>query len=70
MSILRTPDEAFANLEGYDFQPHYQEISDPDLGALRIHYLDEGPQDGPVILCLHGEPTWCYLYRKMIPPVC
>lgn len=67
MPILRTPDSHFQNLEGFNFQPHYLEIADPDFGPLRIHYLDEGPADGPVVLCLHGEPTWCYLYRKMIP---
>ena len=67
MSVLRTPDDRFENLPGFSFQPHYLEILDEDLGPLRIHYLDEGPADGPVVLCLHGEPTWCYLYRKMIP---
>lgn len=67
MAVLRTPDDCFAGLDGFSFQPHYQEVSDQDLGALRIHYLDEGPANGPVVLCLHGEPTWCYLYRKMIP---
>jgi len=67
MGILRTPDERFADLEGFSFSPNYLTVTDDDLGPLRIHYLDEGPADGPVILCLHGEPTWCYLYRKMIP---
>ncbi|NNJ65493.1 MAG: haloalkane dehalogenase [Xanthomonadales bacterium] len=67
MTVLRTPDSRFENLEGFPFAPNYLEIDDPDLGSLRIHYLDEGPADGPVVLCLHGEPTWCYLYRKMIP---
>jgi haloalkane dehalogenase len=67
MGVLRTPDECFEGLAGFSFQPHYQEVTDQDLGDLRIHYLDEGPADGPVVLCLHGEPTWCYLYRKMIP---
>jgi len=67
MSVLRTPDDRFENLPGFSFQPHYLEILDEDLGPLRIHYLDEGPADGPVVLCLHGEPTWCYLYRKIIP---
>lgn len=67
MAILRTPDEQFENLKDFDFQPHYLEVNDPELGAIRIHYLDEGPPDAPVVLCLHGEPTWCYLYRKMIP---
>lgn len=67
MSVLRTPDERFEKLSGFDYPPQYVEFQDPDLGPLRIHYLDEGPADGDVILCLHGEPTWCYLYRKMIP---
>lgn len=67
MTVLRTPDIHFENLPGFDFEPNYSQIQDEDLGALRIHYLDEGPKDGPVVLCLHGEPTWCYLYRKMIP---
>lgn len=60
MPLLRTPDERFANLPGFPFEPHYIEIN----GA-RVHYIDEG--EGETILCLHGEPTWCYLYRKMIP---
>ena len=67
MSVLRTPDEQFQDLPDYDFAPHYHSIQDPKLGELRMHYLDEGPRDGPVVLCMHGEPSWCYLYRKMIP---
>lgn len=67
MSVLRTPDHHFENLPDFDFKPHYLEISDSDLGAMRIHYVDEGPADGPIILCMHGEPSWSYLYRKMIP---
>ena len=59
MPLLRTPDERFANLD-FTFEPHYVEIN----GA-RVHYIDEG--SGETILCLHGEPTWSYLYRKMIP---
>jgi haloalkane dehalogenase len=59
MTLLRTPDERFANLD-FPFEPHYVEVN----GA-RIHYVDEGA--GETILCLHGEPTWAYLYRKMIP---
>lgn len=67
MTVLRTPDERFRNLPDFPFEPKYLEIRDEALGTLRIHYLDEGPHDAPVILCLHGEPTWCFLYRKMIP---
>ena len=67
MSVLRTPDKCFEKLVQFPFEPHYKEIQDVDLGALRIHYVDEGPRDAPVILCLHGEPSWSYLYRKMIP---
>lgn len=65
--ILRTPDERFENLLGFDFAPHY--IDDlPGYAGLRVHYLDEGPADAAqTFLCLHGEPSWCYLYRKMIP---
>ena len=67
MRVLRTPDERFDRLEGFPFEARYAEISDPDLGPLRVHYVDEGPRSGAVILCLHGEPSWSYLYRKMIP---
>ena len=64
---LRTPDERFAGLPGYPWAPHY--LSNvPSLAGLRLHYLDEGPGDAPLTwLCLHGNPTWSYLYRKMIP---
>ena len=67
MKSLRTPDERFADLDGYPFEPHYAEVPDLDGGTLRMHYLDEGPADGEVVLLLHGEPSWSYLYRKMIP---
>ncbi|MGD8859516.1 MAG: haloalkane dehalogenase [Myxococcales bacterium] len=67
MRCLRTPDERFANLPGYDFASHYLEVPDDDGDRLRVHYLDEGPPDGQVVLCMHGEPSWSYLYRKMIP---
>ncbi len=62
MEALRTPDERFLSLPDYPFAPHYVEID-----GLRMHYVDEGPQDGAVVLLLHGEPSWSYLYRKMIP---
>src|SRR5881394_1681512 len=60
MEILRTPDERFRNLPGYPFEPHYV-----DVGGARMHYVDEGA--GAPVLLLHGEPSWSYLYRKMIP---
>jgi haloalkane dehalogenase len=67
MKALRTPDERFANLPGYDFAPHYVEVPAGDGDRLRMHYIDEGPHDANPILLLHGEPSWCYLYRKVIP---
>jgi haloalkane dehalogenase len=67
--VLRTPDERFADLPDYPFAPHYAEIADSRFGTLRMHYVDEGPREGPVALMLHGEPTWSFLYRKMIPIV-
>lgn len=67
MESLRTPDERFEDLDGYPFAPNYVEIDDRDGGSLRVHYLDEGPEDGPVVLAMHGEPSWSYLYRKIIP---
>ena len=69
MKTLRTPDEHFANLSDYPFEPHYADIADQDGGTLRVHYLDEGPGDAAPVLLLHGEPSWSYLYRHMIPPL-
>ena len=69
MKILRTPDERFANLAGYPFEPHYVDVAATDTPALRMHYVDEGPRDGTPVVLLHGEPTWSYLYRTMIPPL-
>ena len=69
MTVLRTPDERFVDLPGFSFAPHYLTLSDPDFGDLRMHYLDEGPADAPVLVCLHGQGTWTYMYRKMIPPL-
>lgn len=68
MNILRTPDSCFDNLPDWDFKPHYTEISDSTTGQyLRLAYVDEGPRDGPAVLLMHGEPTWSYLYRHIIP---
>jgi haloalkane dehalogenase len=63
INSLRTPDSRFANLPGYSFAPNYLEHAN----GLRMHYLDEGKREGPIFLCLHGQPSWSYLYRKMIP---
>ncbi len=65
--VLRTPDARFDELTDFPFAPHYISIDDPDLGTLRVHYLDEGPADGEVVLLLHGQATWSYSFRKMIP---
>ncbi|MEP6968883.1 MAG: haloalkane dehalogenase [Betaproteobacteria bacterium] len=62
--VLRTPQSRFADLPDFAFVPHFVEV-----GALRIAYIDEGPRDAPVVLLMHGEPTWSFLYRKMIPPL-
>lgn len=61
---VRTPEERFANLAGYPFTPHYALVE-----GLHMHYVDEGPANGEVVLLLHGQPTWSYLYRKMIPTI-
>src|ERR1051325_9596984 len=62
MEFVRTPDERFQNLPDFPFDPRYIEID-----GLRMHYLDEGSFTGEAVLLLHGEPSWSYLYRKMIP---
>jgi haloalkane dehalogenase len=67
MKALRTPDERFNNLKGFTFEPKYKEVPDGEGGRLRIHYIDEGPRTGDPVLLIHGEPSWSYLYRKMIP---
>jgi haloalkane dehalogenase len=69
MEYMRTPDERFDKLPDFPFEPHYLPVPDGDGGELRLHYLDEGAPDGPVVLLLHGQPSWCYLYRFMIGPL-
>jgi haloalkane dehalogenase len=64
MKILRTPDSCFEDLPGYDFEPNFV-----DVYGLRMHYVDQGPGHGETVLLLHGEPSWSYLYRHMIPPL-
>lgn len=64
MDFVRTPDSCFENLPGYAFAPHYEQVD-----GLRVHRVDEGPRDGAPVVMLHGEPTWSYLYRKMVPIV-
>ena len=66
--VVRTADARFANLPGYEFASKYHDVANPlGGGALRMHYIDEGPRDAPVVLLAHGEPSWSYVYRKLIP---
>ncbi len=70
MKVLRTPDAAFDAITDFPFAPRYADIADAqDKTTLRVHYIDEGPRDAPVVLMMHGEPTWSYLYRHMVGPV-
>jgi haloalkane dehalogenase len=66
MNVLRTPDARFAGLADWPYAPHYATVTDDDGTALRLHFVDEGPRDGAVVLLMHGEPSWAYLYRKII----
>jgi haloalkane dehalogenase len=67
MDTVRTPDDRFASLPDFPFAPQYAEIADGDGGELRVHYVDEGPSGAPPVLLMHGEPSWSFLYRRMIP---
>ncbi len=69
MRILRTPDDRFADLAGFAYEPHYADVPDPDAGGrtLRMAWVEAGPADGEVVLLLHGEPSWSYLYRSLLP---
>ncbi len=70
MDVLRTPDERFADLADYPFEPRYAEVpTDGESESLRVHYLDEGDPNAAPVLLMHGEPSWSYLYRHMIPPL-
>ena len=69
MRVLRTPDERFEGLADWPYAPHYLDINDVDGTALRIAYVDEGPRDGAIVLLMHGEPSWSYLYRGVIGPL-
>ena len=67
MKVLRTPYKYFNKIKGYPFKPIYTNIFSDDGTELRIHHIDEGPKDGPILLAMHGQPVWSYLYSKMIP---
>ena len=67
MKVLRTPDKYFANIKDYPFDPIYTNIHTSDGTPLRVHHIDEGPIDGPILLAMHGQPVWSYLYARMIP---
>ena len=69
MDVVRTPDSRFTELPGYPFAPHYVDVAASDTDPVRMHYIDEGSPVGPPVVLLHGEPTWSYLYRTMIPPL-
>jgi haloalkane dehalogenase len=66
MEVLRTPEECFAELDGFDWPARYAEVPSGDGGSLRVGYVDAGPPDGPVALLLHGEPSWSFLYRHVM----
>jgi haloalkane dehalogenase len=66
MDVLRTPDERFAGLADWPYEPHYATVVDADGTAMRLHYVDEGPPNAAPVLLMHGEPSWSYLYRKVI----
>lgn len=66
MKTLRTPDESFEGLTDFPYDQNYVEVPDGEGGSLRIHYVDENPKAGETVLLMHGEPTWSFLYRKMV----
>ena len=69
MEFLTTPEHCFEQIVDFDYAPHFLRVDDYEGSSLKLHYIDEGPRDANVVLMLHGEPSWSYLYRKMIGPV-
>lgn len=69
MDHVRTPDDRFVGLPDYPFEPNYADVPDGEGDSLRVHYLDEGPADAAPVLLMHGEPSWSFLYRHMVPPL-
>ena len=69
LQFLTTPEHCFEQITDFRYAPHFLQVDDNEGGSLKIHYVDEGPKDANVVLMLHGEPSWAYLYRKMIDPV-
>jgi len=67
MKVLRTPDSCFEDIKDYPFEPVYTDIETKDGTIVRVHHIDEGPKDGPILLAMHGQPVWSYLYARMIP---
>jgi haloalkane dehalogenase len=67
MNIVRTPADRFDGLPGFAYSPRFADVSDDQGGQLRMAWVEDGPSNGPVVLCLHGEPTWSFLYRTMMP---
>ena len=67
MDVLRTPEDRFAQLPDFGYEPHYATVGTPGAGNVRMAYVEAGPPDGPVVLLLHGEPSWSFLYRTMLP---
>ena len=66
MKILRTPDKSFDVITDFPYEPCYTNIKTKDGSELRIHHIDEGPKDGPILLAMHGQPVWCYLYSSCL----
>jgi len=67
VKVLRTPNKYFKNIKDYPFEPVYTSIQTKDGTEIRVHHIDEGPRNGPILLAMHGQPVWSYLYARMIP---